>query len=189
MENQVLFETFPILETDRLILRQPETIDLPLILDMLSNEEVARYIGFPTFQTMAEAENELGWYQALFREKQGIRWAITDRQSGKFIGSCGFKNYQAVHNKAEIGYDLMYSWWNKGIMTEAIRPIIEYGFTHMELNRIEAEADTRNTASIHLLQKVGFQVEGISRESEFENGMYIDLVKLGLLRREYAGYV
>ncbi|MFS0557978.1 GNAT family N-acetyltransferase [Brevibacillus sp. 179-C9.3 HS] len=185
MSNQTAFDQFPIIETDRLILRQPDRNDLEDIYEVLSHEEVAKYVGVARFQSMAEAEMELRWYQDLFEQKQGLRWAVSDRSTGKFLGSCGYKNYHAVHNKAEVGYDLNFAWWNKGIMSEALAPIIAYGFSQMNLNRMEADADTRNTASIHLLQKFGFQIEGIHRETEYENGMYIDLVKLSLLRREY----
>lgn len=185
MNTPFAFDQFPVIETERLILRQPDRQDLEDIFEVLSHEEVAKYVSVARFQTMVEAETELKWYRGLFEQKQGLRWAVAERSTGKFIGSCGYKHYSADHNKAEIGYDLNHSWWNKGIMSEALRPIIEYGFTHMQLNRMEADADTRNTASIHLLQKFGFQIEGIHRETEFENGMYIDLVKLALLRREY----
>lgn len=185
MSNSTMFDQFPIIETDSLILRQPDQQDIEDIFEVLSHEDVARYVGIARFQSIVDAENELRWYRDLFEQKQGLRWAVTDRSTGKFLGSCGYKHYHAVHNKAEIGYDLNFSWWNKGIMSEALRPIIAYGFTHMHLNRIEADADTRNTASIHLLQKFGFQVEGIHRETEFENGLYIDLMKLALLRKEY----
>ncbi|KAJ3198049.1 hypothetical protein HK101_009479 [Irineochytrium annulatum] len=100
------------------------------------------------------------WYKKIFKEHTGLRWMIEDRETRKVIGTCGFLNYEDVHNRAEIGYDLCSSFWGRGVMTEVAHAVLHFGFTHMQLNKIEAKVEPENEASIRLLHKLGFQKEG-----------------------------
>jgi ribosomal-protein-alanine N-acetyltransferase len=114
-----------------------------------------------------------------------LRWGITLKDSPTVIGMCGF-NYWVRHDqRASIGYDLARAYWGQGLMTEAVRAMVDFGFGYMNLNRIEADADGRNPASARVLHKVGFHDEGVQREQFFENGRFYDLHLFALLRREY----
>lgn len=180
-----VFSSFPQMETKKLILRQPIEEDINDILINLSNINVIKYTGLELFRSLEDAKGELDWYNNIYKNKTGIRWVIIDKISNKMIGSCGFKEYNSLDNKAEIGYELREDYWRKGIMTEALETIIKYGFINLKLNRISAEVDCENVASYNLLLKLGFIKEGILRESEFERGKYIDLYVLSLLKKEY----
>jgi ribosomal-protein-alanine N-acetyltransferase len=61
---------------------------------------------FTPFLSVEDAINEMKWYQKVFKEQSGLRWMIEDSQSKKVIGTCGFLNYEKIHNRIEIGYDL-----------------------------------------------------------------------------------
>ncbi|WP_202623270.1 GNAT family N-acetyltransferase [Alkalibacterium sp. MB6] len=87
---------FPILETDRLILRNITTEDANCILKYLSDEEVMTYYGMTPFKSITDALDEISWYHSILTNKSGIRWGITLKHQDRVIGSCGFLN--AVHS-------------------------------------------------------------------------------------------
>lgn len=111
---------------------------------------------------------------------------LIDKATGTTIGRAGYHNWYASHSRAEIGYGLeLESYKQKGLMTEALKPIIQYGFSHMGLNRIEACASPRNTPSIRLLEGHGFVKEGLLRQHYCKNGIIEDSAIYGLLKSEY----
>jgi ribosomal-protein-alanine N-acetyltransferase len=137
------------------------------------------------FTSVEDAKGEISWYEKIFLEQTGMRWVIEDKITQKVIGTCGYLNYEAEHKRIEIGYDLSPKAWGKGIMTEALKPIIHFAFHDMNMNKIEAEVTSENDASLHLLSKLGFHKDGVLRQHEFEKGRYIDLAIYSLLKSEY----
>jgi ribosomal-protein-alanine N-acetyltransferase len=84
-----------------------------------------------------------------------------------------------------MGYDLWPDYWGQGLMPEALRALLRYGFEVMELNRVEATTHTENQRSMRVLEKLGFQREGVLRDYYCREGMYNDQVLFSLLRREW----
>ncbi|MEO8393913.1 MAG: GNAT family protein, partial [Chloroflexota bacterium] len=115
-----------------------------------------------------------------------IDWGITlkEPQTG-LIGRCGFNYILRQDRRASIGYDLGYAYWGKGIMTEAVRAMARFGFEVLNLNRIEADAAAENVGSIRVLEKVGFQREGLQHEQYFEWDEFHDLVLFALLKKDF----
>ena len=177
---------FPTIETPRLKLRQPRAADVQPLLRMMQDKAVLRYFGIEPFKSEQESLAEVAWYNRIFDESKGIWWIITEKGAGDYIGDVGFFKYEKRHARAEVGYKLSPSFWRRGIMTEALTQVVAYGFAEMGLNRIEALADPRNTASLRMLEKLHFGVEGILREYEIENGAPVDLAMLSLLKREWS---
>lgn len=177
---------FPVIETARLILRSPVQADAGALLALTQSRAVMVYYGMQRYETEMEALGEIAWFNGIYRDGQGIRWAISLKSAPEFIGDIGFHNYATEHNRAEVGYKLAEPYWRQGIMSEAMRAALEYGFGPMNLNRVEALVDPRNTASLGLLHKAGFAQEGVLREYELEAEGYVDLAMLSLLRREWA---
>ena len=128
---------------------------------------------------------EIEWFNSLFEDDEGIRWVIAERECDEYLGDAGFFRYKPAHARAEIGYKLRPAYWDRGIMTEALGAVLEYGFLEMGLNRVEALVDPRNGASMRVMAKLGFSNEGILREYEIEHGQPVDLAMLSLLRREW----
>ena len=176
---------FPVIETAHLKLRKPLQKDANALLEITRDEIVMKYYGMPSFRSKAEALNEINWFNKIFVQKEGARWVITEQAVGKYIGDIGFHNYKATHARAEIGFKLAKAYWHQGIMAEALGGVLEYGFSVMQLNRIEAVVDPENTACLTLLKKAGFVEEGILREYEHEVKGYVDLMMLSLLKRDY----
>ena len=176
---------FPVIETERLVLREPKPEDLQSVYAIHSDSEVMRYYGVLPYDSIEKAEKHLNWLSSLFKENTGLRPVITPKDEDVYIGDVGFYDFESKHNRAEIGYILGKDYWGKGIMTEALGAVLGYGFIEMNLNRVQALIDPRNTASKNVVQKNGFSYEGTFREYEYENGAYIDLDMYSLLRREF----
>lgn len=102
------------------------------------------------------------------------------------IGTAGYNYWDQKNRCGEIGYDLLYAQWGKGLMTETIHALLRWGFEHMGLNRVEADVTEGNMASIRVLEKCGFAHEGTRRKRFFHDGRYLDHLFFGVLRLDYA---
>ena len=178
-------KTFPTIETPRLKLRQPCTDDVRPLLRMMQDQAVLRYFGVEPFKSERESLAQVAWYNRTFAESKGVWWIISEKDAGAYIGDVGFFKCEKRHARAEVGYKLSPAFWRRGIVTEALTQVVDYGFVEMGLNRIEALVDPRNTASLRVLEKLHFGAEGIMREYEIENGAPVDLAMLSLLKREW----
>lgn len=172
--NDEVFNTFPVLETERLILRQFTVNDIDDFYKIYSDPLAMKYFGRLPVTAIEETEIAVNKIIDAFKNKEGIRWAITLKPSDKLIGSGGFWKLLKEHFRAEIGYDLLPEYWQKGIMTEAINAMSDFGFRVMNLHSIEANVDPDNTGSIKLLEKSGFMKEGYFKENYFLNGRFLD---------------
>ncbi|MCM3759009.1 GNAT family N-acetyltransferase [Sporosarcina aquimarina] len=175
-------EEFPIIETERLLLREVQKEDSTDMLSYLSDKDVVKHMGLNPFHTVKEAEEEIEWYQQIYKDSTGIRWGISLKDNGRVIGSCGFLNRQPKHFRTEIGYELSKEYWGKGIASEALEAVVKYGFQHLQLERIEALIEPANVASLKLLTKNGFEKEGLLRHYEFTCGKFDDLYMYSILK-------
>ncbi len=179
------FGTFPILSTARLCLRELVQSDAAAVFAIRSDFEVTRFNTGLAYDRLEQARDLIQAIRTGYTDGAELRWGITLKGESTVIGMCGF-NYWVRHDRrASIGYDLARAYWGQGLMTEAVQAIVDFGFTKMNLNRIEADADGRNPASARVLEKVGFRNEGIQYEQFYENGGFYNLHLFGLLVREY----
>jgi ribosomal-protein-alanine N-acetyltransferase len=184
------FSYFPVLETERLVLREMTVTDLPGVFAIFGDAETCRFFleqDRKPYPSMEEAKkNVIDWAAGRFRDKAGLRWGLTLRGEDRLIGTAGFNHWDRRHHVASMGGDLNRTHWGEGIMTEALLALLRFGFDEMALNRVEADATEGNGASIALLSRCGFTQEGVWREKHFCDGRYFDNLQFGLLRREYA---
>jgi [ribosomal protein S5]-alanine N-acetyltransferase len=181
--NSVVKE-FPIIETNRLMLRKVTTEDANDMFTYLSDKDVMKHMGLEPFQTINDVYDEINWYQTIYLEGTGMRWGITLKDSGKIIGSCGFLNMKTKHHRAEVGFELSKDHWGKGIASESLKAIVKYGFQHLQLERIEALIEPDNLHSQKLVERQGFQREGLLRHYEFTCGKFDDLFMYSILKDE-----
>ena len=171
----------PILETERLIIRRLRMEDAPAILEILSNDDTVRYWGRPKMTQLETAEQytreNLDWME----QGNCLYWGVDERGTGKMIGTCALLRLDLDNHRAEVGYLLHRDWWCKGIMSEAMRRVIDYAFVEMKLHRLEADTDPDNDASIRLLERFGFEREGVFRDRWCVGGKWSDSLMLGLL--------
>jgi [ribosomal protein S5]-alanine N-acetyltransferase len=177
--------TFEILTTERLLLRKlsPETFDY--IYANYSNEQLIDFLGLENEDQLATEKNKFEKGLTTYN-KSFLYFQLLDQTTKKIIGWCGFHTWYLNHFRAEIGYGLFdENLKNKGIMTEAMKAVLDYGFHQMQLNRIEAFIGTNTIPSLQLVEKYGFTKEGILRSHYLKNNVMEDSVVYSLLKTEY----
>jgi [ribosomal protein S5]-alanine N-acetyltransferase len=177
---------FPELRTPRLTLRSSEPSDLEAVFKGLSDPAVIAYYGV-AYKSKQEAKVQLDWYEYVWQNDEGIYWMLTESATGRFLGTVGLYHWMQPNRKAELGFWLNPAEWRKGYMTEALSPVLRYGFDTMDLNRMEALVEEGNTPAAALLKKTGFAHEGTMRNCELKEAddVFISLQLYGLLRQEY----
>src|SRR5690606_30215380 len=161
------FSPFPILETERLILRRINSDDAKEILEIRSDDRVMKFIGRPKLNTIDEAKDLIEKIELSLLQQEGISWCITKKQNHTLIGTIGFWRLLKEHYRAEIGYLLHPDFHGQGIMHEAFKPVLEYGFNKMHLHSVEANVYPANVSSKKVLEKNGFIKEAYFKENYF----------------------
>lgn len=156
------------------MLRPFTDADLENVFKGLSHPDVIQYYGV-SYSTLEETKLQMKWFAEIEENKTGQWFAICSPDNKEFYGGCGLNNVDTRHRKGEIGYWLLPAFWGKGIITEALPTVIEYGFTTLQLHRIEALIETANENSKKIMNKLGFAYEGTMQECEVKNGKYISL--------------
>lgn len=180
------FSHFPVLETKRLHLREMTPNDVTAILKHLGNPEVAKFIDMQPIKSDEQADEWLKWMGSFFSARDGLRWGITLKADNTFIGSAGIGNWNREARYAEVGYDISQPYWGHGYATEVVTSIIAFGMNRMHLNRIEADVIAGNDGSMRVLEKLGFQHEGVLRERVYKDGKYHDVHLFALLSKDVA---
>jgi ribosomal-protein-alanine N-acetyltransferase len=163
---------FPSLDASRISLRMIHDADAPVIFQLYSDPGVMLQRGEPVFEKMEQAEKLIFYWRKLFAQEEGLRWGIIWKENNQLIGSAGFKKIFHQHRRADLGYELDPAYWNKGIMTEAVKLITEYGLEKMNLHSIEANITPGHLASKRILEKNGFEQEAHYRENFYYKGWW-----------------
>jgi len=175
----------PTLHTPRLRLRPFAEADADALYALHSNPQVLRYWDSPPWSDPGRAERFITVSRALAEDGSGARLAIDRVADGAFLGWCGLVRWNPDFRSASLGYCLGEAAWGQGYMTEAAHAVLEWAYATLDLNRVQAETDTRNVASARVLEKLGFVREGTLREDCVVNGDVSDSWVYGLLRREW----
>lgn len=177
----------PLLRSPRLRLREVRPSDADALFAIHSDPVVMRYWSYPAWTTLAQAEEKIRDIQRQRREESILVWAIAEPDSDRLIGTCAVFYLNLVQGRCEIGYSLHRDWHGQGLASEALHSMITYLFEQLQLRRIEADVDPRNTSSWRLLEKLGFVREGLLRERWTVNDERCDTALYGLLRKDYRG--
>lgn len=178
--------TFPVLTTARLTLREIVIDDADALCAIHDLSERMRWFGADPLPDRAAAESLVamfaGWRQLA---DPGVRWGIQVTGRPELVGTCGFFAWHRRWKRCTVGYELHGKVEGKGYMTEALRAVFTWGWREMDLNRIEAGVHPNNSASLKLLQRLGFQREGLARQQGFWRGEFHDMCQLALLREDW----
>lgn len=175
----------PTLHTARLRLRPFTPADASALYALHSDAHVLRYWDSPPWSEPARAEAFLTVCRQMEEEGSGARLAIDRVSDQSFLGWCTLSRWNPDFRSAGLGYILGQAAWGQGYTTEAARALLQWAFGTLDLNRVQAEVDTRNAASARVLEKLGFLREGTLREDCVVNGDVSDSWVYGLLRREW----
>jgi len=183
MKLDAEFARPPSFATKRLRIRPMKLTDAEALFEFKSDGEVTRHYGQEP-KSMGELRTWVRGRVAGRKRHDSIFWVFTPKGDDTAIGSCCFWNFDPSFNSAEIGYELHPAHWGKGIMTEALPPILAYGFAGLGLHRIEACPLADNEPSKRLLLKLGFNYEGNLRQRVLFRGRHLDQLYYGLLKED-----
>jgi ribosomal-protein-alanine N-acetyltransferase len=169
-----MITNFPTLKTERLLLRQFVDSDIENVFVGLSHPSIIKYYGV-NYQTLEATKQQMIFFAELEKNETGIWWAVCSADNVTFYGAGGLNNLSKEHRKAEIGFWLLTPFWGKGIMTEAIPLICNYGFHNLGLHRIEGLVETENKNCKNAMTKLDFKHEGTMIDCEIKNEKFISL--------------
>ena len=182
--NELNFNPFPTLLTERLKLRQLLTSDDKSIFEYQSNKENFEFVDMPIYLSIEEAKNYITKMNTGVKTNQWIIWAIADANTNSILGTISIWNISREQSKAELGFGLFPGSLGKGIMSEALVKVVEYGFNKMGLKTIEAYTNAINKNSIALLERNKFTELSSFIEKETSNGIPEEMVIYGCNRDE-----
>jgi len=175
----------PTLPTARLRLRPFDDADADALFALHSSAYVLRYWDAPPWSERGRAERFITACRQMADDGAGARLAVDRVSDGAFLGWCGLSRWNPDHRSAALGYCFGDAAWGHGYATEAARALLRWAFDTLDLNRVQAETDTRNVGSARVLEKLGFVREGTLREDCVVNGDVSDSWVYGLIRREW----
>lgn len=174
----------PELHTERLHLRKMKVSDSSSLFKIWSDPEVTKFMNINCFTDENQAKDMIKLLDELSQDNKAIRFSIIEIESNEIIGSCGYNSIDFENAKAEIGYDIARAFWGRGYASEAICSLLDYAFSSLKLNRIEAKVELENVNSVKVLQKLNFTFEGTLRQYEKVNGKFNDLNMYSKLRTD-----
>lgn len=153
------------IETDRMWLRPLELSDAEALFILDSDPVVAQYLGCSPVDDPKVSERIITGMQRQYKETGVGRLGMIHKEEGKLIGWCGLKWYEGplnnVSNFYEIGFRLVPRLWGQGLASEAARAVVTEAFSSLDIDRIYAYSDTRNKASLVVLEKLGFEYRNL----------------------------
>jgi len=175
--------TTPTLHTERLVLRPLSQADADDLYALHTDARVLRYWDSPPWTSPDQVDRFLAASRQMADAGDGVRMAMVTE--GAFVGWCSLRRWNPEFRSAALGYCLAEAAWGRGYATEAAHGVLDWAFGTLDLNRVQAETDTRNLASARVLEKLGFVREGTLREDCIVAGEVSDSWVFGLLRREW----
>ncbi len=179
---QGIFSHLPTLKTERLILRPLRMSDAKDLFAYAHDPLVSRHVLWDAHESVRDSRQFLRGAIRQYRRGEPGSFAITLKDSGRMIGTIGFMWVNVDYKSAEVGYSLSREYWNRGIMTEALRRVVAFGFEELRLNRIEAQHEVDNPASGRVMAHAGMQYEGRLRQRIKNKGRFVDVALYAILR-------
>jgi ribosomal-protein-alanine N-acetyltransferase len=169
----------PRLSTRRLLLRPVGETDVPAVLAIGSDEEVTRWVFWPPHHTLEDSRRYIQFLE--HRDIAGTGIVLPARD--QLIGTLLFHGYVASHDRIEVAVNVAREHWGQGYATEALVAVTDHVLAHWPIHRVEATCMTGNTASARMLEKAGFQLEGVMRQSRCRRGVFHDMMLFARLHR------
>lgn len=174
-----------ILDTPRLHLRPLRVDDAAALFAAFSDPLVARYWSGVPWPSIDKAHELIAKDLKALPAGEYIRLGLERKDSGELIGMCNLFQLVMQCRRSELGYGMHRAHWGQGLMHEALSALLRYGFEQMDLNRVEADVDPRNTGSVRSLERLGFVLEGHLRERWIVECVKSDTSFYGLLHSDW----
>ena len=170
----------------RIILRQFDIEkDLLFFHKVHSDADSMRYYGMREFKSTDESRKLMMDYVESEQRNRSVHRVICDAQNLEYMGEIGLFNIHPVHHRAEAYYILLPEFRKRGICIEASILFFKEAFEQRNINRVQVLVDSRNHDAISSFSGIGFSFEGKLQQYECEDGVYIDIVILSLIKTRY----
>lgn len=177
---------FPVLQTERLLLRELVHSDAPALLGIHGDSTAMRFM---FCDPMRDLEESHAWISRFAAEcsaaSPAFRWGLVRKSDGMLVGTCGMYDWVQGWQRCSIGYALASFAWGLGFMREAMTEILGWLLGPLRINRIGAEIHPTNKPSLRLAQGLGFEVEGTLRQAIVWQGQTQDVLQLALIKPDF----
>ncbi len=154
----------------------PYTLDdAPVVFIQRSSFDVMQYIKREPYTDVSQAEDFIKLILELFDKDESITWGLRYEENGELLGSICLWKFSEDRKTAEIGYDLRHELHGKGLMSEAMKVVLDYGFHVLKLNQIEAFTSFKNKSSIALLERFNFKLNEERKDDGNEDNLIFEL--------------
>lgn len=175
----------PVLETERLRLCKIVPEHAADMFEYSGDAEVTRYLTWSPHSSAKETERYIRILQKKYADGSFNDWGVVLKETGKFIGTCGYTSFDYEHNTAEVGYVLGKPYWGQGFAPEAVRRVMRYGFEVLGLDGFTAKYMEGNDASGRVMQKCGMTLDGVYRHSMYIKGEFKNIVVYRVTKEQF----
>lgn len=191
LTRDMLMEGLPVLQTERLVLRTLRQSDFGMIADLLSDPQVIQYVNRGSQPAPIRARRLLNQIRSSSANLDSIHYGICWRGTEGVIGLASFQHWSEHGRTAQVGYIVDKSMWGKGVATEAVRRLLQFGFGELQLSKVEARCYEANQMSLQVLRKLGMSRErtvasyGPARADAAMPGHQLDVHIYGICREQH----
>ncbi|MEC0125591.1 GNAT family N-acetyltransferase [Paenibacillus pabuli] len=187
MNLEAVYDQFPILKSDEWILKRIEDQHVNEVFEIYDNDNVFEYCGIIPKHNKDTVKKMIGHFERDYNKRSRVKWGIfANCEPDRLLGIMEAVDFNLKVNMVTIGYFLAESQWGKGIATRAVGMLLEFLFTKVNVNRIQAEVMPANELSKKVLLKNGFIHEGTLRQATLWSGKgIVDLEMYSILREDY----
>ena len=174
------------IDTDRLMLRRFKPEDACNMFNNWANDsDVTKFLTWKPHGNIEVTKKIINQWIDEYNHNNFYNWAIELKEAGEVIGNISVVNLYENYQSCEIGYCMSKKHWNKGIMTESLKAVIDYLFSEVGFNRIEARHDTDNIASGKVMMKSGMRYEGTLRQVKIRDKEFYSLAVYAILKNDW----
>ena len=175
----------PFLVGKKIYLRLHDKKDIPTWSQWFNDQEVAKFLVHGCFPNTKELQKK--FFENMYGSKSDFQLAIADKKTDVLIGTIGLHRIDLINRNADISIVIgSKNYWGKKIGKEAVSLIIAHAFDKLNLHKVTAGMIAGHAASYNLFASLGFKKESVLREQDYADGKYQDVIRLGLLRKEYV---
>lgn len=172
----------PELHSKRLHLRELRIEDASSYFNLMSNHSAVKYYGREPMQDISTIESEFIDIREKIRSNKLIRWAVIETDTNSYIGHVGIKDFNNNHKRGTLSCIISPNQWGKGYGRESLTLVIKYCWDSLRLNRLQVFVDPRNTRAVRMFLHLGFKIEALLKEYEYEYDMYVDLLIMSIIK-------
>ena len=182
---KAIFKNLPTLDTERLTIRKLAESDANDIFEYAKNPNVAEFTTWNAHKNIGDSKQFIEFVINEYNIGNPQTWGIVLKETNKLIGTIGFLAWNESINRVDFAYALSQNYWNKGLVSEAVKKVIGFGFEELKFNKITAHCVAENVTSEKVMQKIGMKYEGLFKQHEIKNGKLLNIKCYAIMLSEW----